>query len=331
MKPWALNVLLALLATMFAVVVGGTAAEIVARKQGLRSWALEPGTAMGPTIVFEPHPVLGWLPKPGTYVVPAYDANGPVRISIQPDHTRYTGSDSDKVPDLVTLGCSFTFGWAVSDEHAFPSRLQQKHPDWRVVNMGVSGYGTYQSLLRLELLLAQGIRPARVVYGYMQGHEHRNNGHPYWMYSLEKYSTQGMVEVPYASLDHQGALVRHAPEAFLALPLRHHLASMAWLELRASTWLARDRIQKQTEITDRAILDMADLCRSHGIDFTVALLLAQPTFKEHIVQLLREHDIPMADCALTLTKDLAVPNDGHPNATAHGMYADCIDRALAGH
>lgn len=330
MRNWILNGLLALSATVFGLVLTMLVTEGVVRLYGHRAWAYEPGTALGRAIVFEATPQFGWWAKPGHYVLPPYaPTTEPVEITIREDRTRITGAPMDENPELVTVGCSFTFGWAVSDHEAYPYRLQQQRPERRVLNLGTPGYGTYQSLLRLEDILKRGIKPKRVLYGYIHGHEHRNIAHPLWLYSLEKYSNQGMVAQPYGSLDAKGQLVRHAPEAFPQLPLRNWLASVVLVELRGSIWLARERIAQQPETTDRLILDMAQLCRAHDVEFSMVLLTAEPADRERYTNLTRENGLHLIDCALALTPDAVVPRDGHPNGASHAKYAECIDEALA--
>lgn len=321
------QIVFAFLAVVLGIIVAGATIEIGLRLRSYRPWEVGVVDPRVP-IMFEADPTLGWRPKPGTYTIPPYDWSGPVHVMIRADHSRNTGAPPVERPSLAFVGCSFTFGWGVSDEQTFAARLQQKHPDWNVMNNGVPAYGTYQSLLRLDQLLAQGLKPTRVLYGYMQGHELRNVAHPYWLLLLESHSTQGMVSVPYATLGGGGELLRHPPERAPGWPLRGYLASVSLLE-RDWAMLARaERIEKWQEITDRILLDMAQLCRANGIDFAVVLLEAQPLSKDHYARLLGSHNIRLIDCALPRTLDLTIPHDGHPNARAHAMYADCIDRGL---
>ncbi|HET7747457.1 MAG TPA: SGNH/GDSL hydrolase family protein [Vicinamibacteria bacterium] len=51
-------------------------------------------------------------------------------------------------PRLVVLGDSIAFGHGVTDEATFSARLEER--GYEVVNLAVDGYGTDQSLLRLE-------------------------------------------------------------------------------------------------------------------------------------------------------------------------------------
>ncbi|MEQ1891333.1 MAG: hypothetical protein ABL998_02225 [Planctomycetota bacterium] len=50
----------------------------------------------------------------------------------------------------AAVGESFTFGEEVSDEEAWPARIEAAEPDLELWNFGVGGYGTDQALLRLQ-------------------------------------------------------------------------------------------------------------------------------------------------------------------------------------
>ena len=96
--------------------------------------------------------VLGWRPLPGRYILPAYSSgSSDITMTIWPDGSRATAARRvSKERSLVAVGCSLTQGWAISDEETMFWKLQERHPQIEVVNLGVAGYSTYQSLLLLE-------------------------------------------------------------------------------------------------------------------------------------------------------------------------------------
>src|SRR5262249_26695941 len=98
-------------------------------------------------------PVLGWtIPsQDAVYQFRVAGRNGSVDASytIQNGH-RVTASHSMAGPIVIAAGCSFTFGLGVNDEDTWPWLLQERMPDYRVVNVGVNGYGTDQALLAAE-------------------------------------------------------------------------------------------------------------------------------------------------------------------------------------
>jgi lysophospholipase L1-like esterase len=253
----------------------------------------------------------------------------PAETTILADGSRQTGSASAAAKEtLFFIGCSFTFGWAVADEDTFAARLQKQFPEVQVKNYGVPGYSTYQSLLRLEQLLASGRPPQRVLYGYLEGHEFRNVAHPLWTFGLTKYSSRGMVAVPYCTLDGNDRLVRHPPERYPEWPLKGYLASVTLLE---QTWVNLTRLDRTGQaqgVTDRLLIELVDLCRARGIAFDMVLLNASEGAREHYAHLLQAVGAPPIDCSHSLSGDLLNPSEGHPNAKLHAIWADCIATAL---
>lgn len=133
--------------------------------------------------MLEPDSVLGWRNRPGTYAYPSYVRGAPeVRVTIGPDGTRATASAPVARGDVVDLlGCSFTFGWALSDGRTLAWNLQQALPDLEIHNHGTPAYGTLQSLMALEALLAAGRVPRLVVYDLAELHARRNVAAAQWL------------------------------------------------------------------------------------------------------------------------------------------------------
>jgi len=319
----------ALVAIACGIGAAGGVAEIALRLTGHHPWRYVTVDPRIP-VLNDFDAVLGWEPKPGAYAIPPFTAGAaPTHVTIQADRSRATGAAGDRDQKLLLVGCSFTFGWGVSDDESFAWKLQEKLPQFDVSNHGVGGYGTYQSLLLLERLLAEQPPPARVLYGYMQGHEFRNVAHPLWTFSLTKYARQRMVEVPFCTLDSQGHLERQAPERYPEWPLQGQSALVNFLQ---EVYVRRElptRTAQAQQVTDLLILEMADRCRQRGIPFSMVLLAASDEVRTHYTRLLREHDIDLIDCARPLTPDRTVRGDGHPNPRLHAEWADCIAAALS--
>lgn len=71
---------------------------------------------------------------------------------------------------IMTLGCSTTFGWGVSDQETYPSVLQKliqpKNSDYEVVNGGQPGFTSFQGLWFWNKIL-KDYTPDVVVIGYI--------------------------------------------------------------------------------------------------------------------------------------------------------------------
>lgn len=67
---------------------------------------------------------------------------------------------ADRRPRIVVLGDSLTFGIGVEEAERFTERLEAAHPDWRVDNLGMIGFGPD---LMLRALDAVGLDPPPAV------------------------------------------------------------------------------------------------------------------------------------------------------------------------
>jgi hypothetical protein len=305
------------------------AAEVVLRVAGVTPYQPRADIENEP-LVHVPDDVRGWRTSPGHFVAPAYVPGGvSTEVTILPDGSRATApAPSTADVELLFVGCSFTFGWAISDDETMAWRVQHDRPDLHVVNRGVNAYGTYQALLLLEELLGRGERPARVIYGFHEVHEERNVAAPRWLEMLDRNAHRGNVAVPYATLDENDQIVRHAPQRYPAWPLRDRLATVAFLERVYAGWTGAARVGQARRVTERSLLALRDLCAQHGIPFAVVFLQASPATARHYAAFLQRSKIPFADCVVPITPALRVPGEGHPNGTVNARWAECVEKTL---
>jgi hypothetical protein len=73
-------------------------------------------------------------------------------ISVTHNSTGFRGAEYTKTdkPVMLFLGDSFVWGYDVEVSERFTEKLQTKHPDWAIRNLGVTGYGTDQEYLVLQ-------------------------------------------------------------------------------------------------------------------------------------------------------------------------------------
>ena len=124
--------------------------------------------------------------SPGATCFPGFTPDAAdIRVTNWTNGRRATGQVDEPGRTTVALvGCSYTQGWALSDEDTFPWKLQQRFPGYKIDNYGTAGYSTYQVLLMLEHLFASGSKPAIVTYGLLDIHEVRNVATWWWLQSL---------------------------------------------------------------------------------------------------------------------------------------------------
>ena len=96
--------------------------------------------------------LLGWSQRPNQDTRFVH-RDFSVRITTNADGLRDRDHSVARVPGrrrLLVLGDSFAWGFGVEREQMFSKVIEARHPDWEVINAGVSGYGTDQEYLYLK-------------------------------------------------------------------------------------------------------------------------------------------------------------------------------------
>jgi hypothetical protein len=305
-------------------------AEILLRAFGRGPWRLHPIDPAQP-VFYQPDPDLGWWHEPGEYRFPRFSPLGsPVRMSFEADGARSTGAGPAAGKGTIAIvGCSFTEGFAISDDETFAWKLQQRFPSMRVRNHGHGGYGTYQSLLLLERILSQRPPPVMALYGFYEGHEIRNVATADWLRMLAMLARRHVgISAPYATLGEDGRIVRHRPEPYPSWPLRESSATITFLEHGYARLAARRRSSQREAVTEQLLLEMKRACAAKGTDFFVVFLFMNAPNRARYSALLRSHEVPFADCAQPLPPAFRVPGEGHPNERLNAVWAECIAKAI---
>jgi hypothetical protein len=124
-------------------------------------------------------PDLGWAYLPDLSTVQRFGSAGrPVAIYTDARGSRVAdpGFHLDPAaPTVVFAGCSYTFGHGLPFEETFAGRLASSPGfPFQVINLGVQGYGTDQSLLSLEQVLPK-VNAKVVIYTFLLDHVKRND------------------------------------------------------------------------------------------------------------------------------------------------------------
>jgi lysophospholipase L1-like esterase len=229
------------------------------------------------------------------------------------------------------VGCSFTQGWGLDDAETFPWLLQRRLAEVRVRNFGTGGYGTYQSLLRIERALQTKSALRRfVVYGFADFHEARNVAAHAWLKALAAGSGDA-VRVPYCSFDHDGALRREPPIGYRTWPFDGVLASVRLVEDRLESLAAPVREGQARAVTQALLGEMDRVVRDAGARFIVVeLAVRDAATKRAYASYAREHGIDLVDCAPPelYRPSMRLRGDLHPNASMNRVWADCIEKQV---
>jgi hypothetical protein len=299
-------------------------AEVGLRLKGFEPWRkpevavrVEPGGKF-----YQRHPTLGYTHIPGRYTVFFWDTSfdathlpNTLRVTHPIDSYR----ESQKKEEVWIFGCSFTYGWGLSDEETYPWLLQERFPEYEIVNFGVGGYGTIHSLLQFRDALE--LKTPRVaVLAYANFQDERNT----FLRQRRKYVVAGRnlgpVAQPYARLDDQGKLqYQFAPIEYTEFPLMRYSALVNFIESNYNR--LEDRFVRSHDVSKALILEMAKIAREHNVRFVVAGIFSSPGTLE-MLNFAQEHGISNIDISV----DLKVPAnrlpDEHPSAVANRQFAD---------
>jgi hypothetical protein len=231
------------------------------------------------------------------------------------------------------VGCSFTQGWAISDDETFAWKLQHGHPEVEFRNFGTAGYGTYQSLLVLERIFQGPVvdRPSMVIYGMISHHESRNVASNEWSWFLHVFNSMD-IDPPFCTLDASGTLLRHPPKCpWFHIPLKRSLRTARVVENAINRWRLRPSLLSaayRRGVTEKLLLEMNDLCRSYATDFVVAVLDMDDATRTHYSTFCRTNHIDFVNCIHPITPEWKVVGDGHPNGAMNTLWADDVNQAL---
>ncbi len=313
-----------------AASLGVAASELALRGAGQRPWAPRIELPGPEGELVRPHPTRGFTFRPGRFQL-TEGGGQTFTMTHGADTFRITepiGASDAARPQLWILGCSFTHGWSVSDDETYAWRLQRALPGYKVVNMGVSGYGTLQSLILLEEMLATRPAPRAVVLAYASFHDERNT-------LLRRFRKNVLVAQhfepfnwPYARLSHDGFRVLYAHEVVRELPLMRRSALVYAFE-RFYDDEIEDRLLESHEVTKAILARLIAICRKRSLPVLVGDLSRDHASLD-MLETARALGASTADMYvdLRLKENTNLPYDGHPSAWAHRQYAEKLLGAL---
>jgi len=310
---------------LFLVVLALATGEIFLRLTGRSGWAepnktieVEPGGSF-----FRPHPVLGYAGQPGTLQVTLQDS---LHFTVSHNEQGYRLTQppldsADTRPQIWIFGCSFTHGYGVEDNEAYPWLFQERFPQYQVRNFAMTGYGTYHSLLQLQSLLENEAPPAVVMLAYGAFHDQRNVNSRYWKKALAGQEVAKDIQYPFMRYNEADSLV-----AYLERPDYTPWTGQRWsalvhfLEKQSNG--AEEQELRSGEVTREMIGEMGALCQEKGIEMALLGIFKNPGTE----QVLKEFEGKMRVLDISVdTEDPSLrilPDDGHPNAEGHRQMAE---------
>ncbi len=266
----------------------------------------------------EPGGPLGWRNRPGTY--PSSEA-GNAPMNFWPNRQRASRPDPAGMgPRVDIVGDSITQGYGVADSETYVWQLGALLPGVAFENLGVGGYGTYQSLLVQQ---ARADNPPRLtVYGFYGDHLYRNVAFLSWVRALR--DAQGRNVVPPHVTVEDGKLVRHEGRSEPIWPGERNLSTVTELHRAWQRFEFRGRRDIARPAVELLLAEMAQTSARGGSKFLVLLLADAPDW---LLPALDAGKIPYADCRKPEFESdpaLRIGGAGHPTGARHAAWAACL-------
>ncbi len=234
-------------------------------------------------------PQLGWFPIPNSRE--RLQASRVFTIVHNREGFRGPEPAPSARPALVFLGDSFVWGYDADAEERFTHKLQAKHPEWTVYNLGVSGYGTDQEYLLLQKHF-DTYKPKVVFLLFCVDNDHEDNStnvryggyyKPYCTVEGNRLRLHG-VPVP------RGERVWLVDHPRLGRSFVVRLLARAWFQRLAPPVL------HNPNPTGAILWDLQKYCRSKGAMLVMGLTMSDPNLESF----LRQIRIPYVDLTTKL-------------------------------
>ena len=259
-------------------------------------------------------PQLGWVPKPNTR-----DRLKASRVfTVVHNREGFRGPEPtvSNQPAIVFLGDSFVWGYDADAAERFTDKVQAKHPDWTVYNLGVSGYGTDQEYLLLQKHF-DTYRPKVVFLLFSVDNDHDDNC------SNVRY---GGYYKPYCTVEGkrlrlQGVPVPRSERVWLVDHPRLARSFMLWLLARAYFQWTAPPVLMNSDPTGAILWDLRNYVRSKGAVLVMGLTMSDPKMEEF----LRQIKIPYVELA---TKLCYKTYGGHWTPEGHSYVCEKVEEFL---
>ncbi len=227
---------------------------------------------------------LGWFPIPNSQ----RQVTGARTISAVHNSQGFRGPElvkSDK-PVIVFLGDSFTWGADVEIAERFTEKLQAKHPEWKIYNFGVSGYGTDQEYLLLQKHFDE-YKPSVVFLMFCTDNDDSDNR---WNVRHGGYYKPYCTIVD-THLKLNGIPVPRAEKVFYSEHLQFRRSYLMRLMIRSYFKLTGPAAVENPNPTGPIVRDMQKYVMSKHAIFLMGLTHSHPNLEEF----LRHFEIPYVD------------------------------------
>lgn len=317
---------------MIPTLISVSFAEIALRLAGYKPWQIEePSIAVTPGgRLYEKNSTLGYTNLPGTYTV-YLSQNYSFQVTHLDNHLRAThplkrDSSSSQKEEIWIFGCSFTYGWSVSDRETYPWRLQEQFPHYEVANFGMNGYGTIHSLIQFQEALKTRRKPQVAIIAYAGFHDRRNTFLRARRKQMAAWNKLGVLFQPAARLSSDNRLTYDLKKLeYREFPLMRVSALMHLLEINYNQ--LEDVLYRSHEVSKAILQEFDRVAKEQGVQLVVAGI--NPGSATMLAELekmgIRTVDISVN---LKIPQNNNLPHDLHPSAIAHQQYAQKLGSFL---
>jgi hypothetical protein len=262
-------------------------------------------------------PELGWFPV----------ANSTKRITgsrtITATHNSKGFRESERIkenkPVALFLGDSFVWGYDVEASERFTEKLQARHPEWEIHNLGVSGYGTDQEYLLLQKYYNE-YQPRIVILVVCGDNDNEDNS----------WNCRGGYYKPYFTLENGGLKLNGVPvpksektffveHPLISSPLVVRLLVQGWYYLTSPAPL-----KNPEPPTGVLFLDMRSYVTNRGASFVIGMQQWHPDLD----LFLQKYGIAHVDLTTTNEAQRFAAYGKHWTSEGHSFVADKLEPFL---
>src|SRR5262245_5849526 len=248
-----------------------------------------------------------------------YDVN---RLGLRDDDA------SLNAPAIIVLGDSYAMGWGVAQRESFPELLESRL-GLRVLDAGVSSYGTARELTLLRRLDRSALRALVIQYCWNDNAENRA-----WLAQGGRLTT--------LSQEDYARIVAERAAALRYYPFKHLLTLLAVLRER---WAAADRgiaFARPGDPVADAVTDLLATLDGHRalLGDVPVVILVTCEHESAVAAAIREQlaagrwpalagRVSVVDPAPEIRGEHIYPLDGHWTPAGHRLAADLLQAELA--
>ncbi len=293
-------------------------------------------------------PEIGMIAKPNSTtrrIDVATAHRGPLDYTVHTNaRSARTDHANEQVPpqlDIMTVGCSFSWGHGLASEDTFSSQIGRKLRV-RTMNFAMASYGTVQSLQMIRR--NRDLAPKIIVYGFIADHLVRNvracapSYYPFCLdiSHVQRSAGNELQIVPPASDGVRRAILHVEAQSRWLDPFTWTLHGLDVVYGRFTWHAAFERplpsVDERAAALNYLLAAMRDEARAIGATLIIVHI---PTDYEGPPQALTDSikalDLPFLDLTQSFRTyhaaggDPYLVDDGHPSAAGHALIADALD------